>query len=425
MNKGVVSMTTRIEVTKQLKQAYKTAARSEKSKILDQFCATTGLSRVSARRYLTSPHLGVKNVTRLDRRRHRPTKYSAASKRVLVWLWRVMMYPCGKYMQQMLPEWVPQLEAHGELRNGVHDYSAEVRAELLQMSAATIDRYLREHRQTLELKGISATRSGALLRTSITIRKAGDEAEHEPGFLECDTVAHCGPTLKGEFARTLTATCVHTGWTHLEVLRNNARVHMLAALDRLAATLPFEIAGLDCDNGSEFINDKVVEWAGGRKIFFTRSRPYKKNDQAVVESKNNHIVRKYGFYYRYDTADERDVLAKLWRVVMLKMNFFTPTKKPVGWETDGQGRRRRVYDAPKTPYQRLLDAGVLSKAQERALRAQHAQLNPVELTRDIVRYQGMLITKASWKTEVLTAEVEDAKQNRRKRQTGGVKLRTA
>lgn len=425
MNKGVVSMTTRIEVTKQLKQAYKTAARSEKSKILDQFCATTGLSRVSARRYLTSPHLGVKNVTRLDRRRHRPTKYSAASKRVLVWVWRVMMYPCGKYMQQMLPEWVPQLEAHGELRNGVHDYSAEVRAELLQMSAATIDRYLREHRQALELKGISATRSGALLRTSITIRKAGDEAEHEPGFLECDTVAHCGPTLKGEFARTLTATCVHTGWTHLEVLRNNARVHMLAALDRLAATLPFEIAGLDCDNGSEFINDKVVEWAGGRKIFFTRSRPYKKNDQAVVESKNNHIVRKYGFYYRYDTADERDVLAKLWRVVMLKMNFFTPTKKPVGWETDGQGRRRRVYDAPKTPYQRLLDAGVLSKAQERALRAQHAQLNPVELTRDIVRYQGMLITKASWKTEVLTAEVEDAKQNRRKRQTGGVKLRTA
>ena len=110
---------------------------------------------------------------------------------------------------------------------------------------------------------------------------------------------------------------------------------------------------------------------------------------------------------------------------MLKMNFFTPTKKPVGWETDGQGRRRRVYDAPKTPYQRLLDAGVLSKAQERALRAQHSQLNPVELTRDIVRYQGMLITKASWKTEVLTAEVEDAKQNRRKRQTGGVKLRTA
>lgn len=425
MNKGVVSVATRIEVTKQLKQAYKTATHAEKTEILDHFCSSTGLSRVSARRYLTSPYLGVKNVTQLDRRHQRPTQYSAASKRVLVWLWNVMMYPCGKYMKQMLPEWIPRLEAHHELVPEQHDYTLEVRGELLRMSAATIDRYLHEHRRALELKGISATRSGALLRTSITIRRAGDEAEHEPGFMECDTVAHCGPTLKGEFARTLTATCVHTGWTHLEVLRNNARVHMLAALARLETALPFAIAGLDCDNGSEFINDQVVEWAGERKIFFTRSRPYKKNDQAVVESKNNHIVRKYGFYYRYDTADERDVLTLLWQVVMWKMNFFTPTKKPVGWSMDGQGRRRRVYDSPRTPYQRLLEAGVLSMAQERALREQYAKLNPVELTRDIVRYQGMLITKARWKTDVLTVEVEDAQKNRRKRQTGGVKFRSA
>ena len=425
MNKGVVSMPTRIEVTKQLKQAYKYATRSERSEILDQFCATTGLSRVSARRYLTNPHMGVKNISLIDRRRHRPTTYSAASKRVLVWLWRIMMYPCGKYMHEMIPAWIPRLEAHNELRDGVHDYSPEIRAELLRMSAATIDRYLREHRRALDLKGISATRSGALLRTSITIRKAGDEAEHEPGFMECDTVAHCGPTLKGEFARTLTATCVHTGWTHLEVLQNNARVHMIAALDRLEAALPFAIAGLDCDNGSEFINDKVVEWAGGRKIFFTRSRPYKKNDQAVVESKNNHVVRKYGFYYRYDTIDEREVLERLWHVVMLKMNFFTPTKKPVGWEADGQGRRRRVYDAPRTPYERLLESGVLSVKQTRELEKTYAKLNPVELSRDIVRYQGMLMTKAGWKTEVLTAEVEDSKKRRRGRQTGGVKLRSA
>lgn len=425
MNKDVVSMATRIEVTKQLKQAYRAATRSEKSDILDHFCSSTGVSRVTARRYLTNPHLGVKNVTQIDRRAHRPTKYSTASKQVLMWLWRVMMYPCGKYMKQMLPAWIDRLEAHEELVDGQHGYTPGVRAELLDMSAATIDRYLREHRQALELKGISATRSGTLLRTSITIRKAGDEVEHEPGFMECDTVAHCGPTLKGEFARTLTATCVHTGWTHLEVLRNNSRVHVLAGLSRLQAALPFDIAGLDCDNGSEFINDEVVKWVGERKIFFTRSRPYKKNDQAMVESKNNHMVRKYGFYYRYDTADERDVLERLWHVVMLKMNFFTPTKKPVGWSETGQGRRRRVYDAPRTPYQRVLDSGILSARQEQALRAQYAKLNPVELTRDIVRYQSMLITKAKFKTELLTTETEEAKSRRAKRQSGGVKLRTA
>ena len=417
-------MKTRIEVTKQLKQAYRSANRAEKANILDHFCNSTGVSRVTARRYLTNPNLSVKNVTKIDRRTHRPTKYSTASKQVLVWLWRVMMYPCGKYMVEMLPDWIDRLEAHGELVDGRRSYTPDVRAELLAMSAATIDRYLREPRKGLDLKGISATRAGALLRTSITIRKAGDEAEHEPGFMECDTVAHCGPTLKGEFARTLTATCVHTGWTHLEVMRNNASIHMLAALERLQTALPFDIAGLDCDNGSEFINQAVIDWAGARQIFFTRSRPYKKNDQATVESKNNHIVRKYGFYYRYDTTDERDVLALLWQAVMLKMNFFTPTKKPIGWAQNGQGRRKRAYDEPRTPYQRLLESGVLSAPQEGALRRQYAKLNPVELTRDIVRYQGMLITKASDKTGLLTAEVEDAKSRRQKRQTGGVKLRT-
>ena len=293
------------------------------------------------------------------------------------------------------------------------------------MSAATIDRYLSEHRKGVELKGISATRAGALLRTSITIRKAGDEVEHEPGFMECDTVAHGGPTLKGEFARTLTATCVYTGWTHLEVTRNNASIHMLAAIERLQAALPFDIAGLDFDNGSEFINQAVIDWAGARQIFFTRSRPYKKNDQAVVESKNNHIVRKYGFYYRHDTSDERDVLTLRWQAVVLKMNFFTPTKKPIGWAQNGQGHRKRVYDEPQTPYQRLLASGVLSAPQKRALQRQYEKLNPIELTRDIIRYQGMRITKAGDKTDLLTAEVEDAKSRRRKRQTSGVKLRTA
>ncbi|MFC0581528.1 integrase catalytic domain-containing protein, partial [Micrococcoides hystricis] len=392
---------------------------------LDQFCATTGVSRVTARRYLTNPHLGVKNVSKIDRRSHRPTKYSTASKRVLVRLWHAMMYPCGKYMHAMLPEWIPQLEAHHELVYGQHDYTPEVREQLLQMSAATIDRYLKQHRQGMQLKGLSATRSGAMLRTSITIRKAGDEVEHKPGFLECDTVAHCGPTLKGEFARTLTATCVHTGWTHLEVMRNNARVHMLAALERLEASLPFNISGLDCDNGSEFINDQVIQWANERTIFFTRSRPYKKNDQAVVESKNNHIVRKYGFYYRYDTPGERDILALLWQAVMAKMNFFTPTRKPVGWKEDAKGRKHRQYDAPKTPYQRLLESGTLSTVQQHALRAQYSNLNPMELTCDIVTYQDMLIRKAKSKTETLTAEVENTKQNRKKRQTGGVKIHTA
>jgi len=126
-------------------------------------------------------------------------------------------------------------------------------------------------------------------------------------------------------------TDVLTGWVQLEVLRNNAQVHIVAGLDRAQAAIPYEIARLDCDNGSEFINHEVMHWAADPLILFTRSRPYKKNDQATVESKNNHAVRRYGFHYRYDTNDERAILAALWEVVYLKLNYFTATKKTTGW----------------------------------------------------------------------------------------------
>ena len=96
------------------------------------------------------------------------------------------------------------------------------------------------------------------------------------------------------------------------------------------------VTGLDFDNGSEFLNKAVITWAGERDIYFTRARPYKKNDQATIESKNNHLVRKYGFYYRYDTSEERHALNRLWKLVNDRFNYLTPTKKPVGWGQDGE-----------------------------------------------------------------------------------------
>lgn len=144
---------------------------------------------------------------------------------------------------------------------------------MLQMSAATVDRYLKEERERLRLKGISTSKPGVLLRNSIQIRKAGDEMPPEPGFFEADTVAHCGPTLKGEFARSLVMTDVIVGWIHLEVLRNNAHVHIRNGLDAAIDGIPYQVEGLDCDNGSELINYDVLNWAAGKNIFFTRARP--------------------------------------------------------------------------------------------------------------------------------------------------------
>ena len=158
---------------------------------------------------------------------------------------------------------------------------------------------------------------------------------------------------------------------------------------------------MDFDNGTEFLNKAVIKWAGEMEIFFTRSRPYKKNDQATIESKNNHLVRKYGFYYRYDTDEERAVLNRLWKLVNDRLNYLTPTIKPVGYGSSRDGQRRRLYDQPMTPLDRLLAAGVLSTAQESELLAYRDSLNPAAIARQIADLQTALLRLAKDKTEQL------------------------
>lgn len=418
-------MGARVEVTKRLRQAYRGASKKEKGRVLDSFCESTGLSRATARRYLTSDVTGNPGVVRIDYRKARATKYSTVAKRILQRVWVLSGCQCGKYLAVSMRVWLDSLETHEELVIGRAGYSQKIRDELLGMSASTIDRYLKEARQSLELRGISSTKPGALLRNSIKIRKAGDEIADEPGFFEMDTVAHCGPSLKGELVRTLTLTDVNTGWIHLEALQNNARVHMLKALDSAIETIPYQVQGLDCDNGSEFINREVINWASSLDVFFTRSRPYKKNDQAHVESKNNHVVRKYGFHYRYDTPEELKVLRKLWKTVRLRMNLFTPTRKPIGWNQDSVGRRKRVYDTPATPLDRLLASGILSRTQIKELQQLRDSTNPAELTRDILRYQAILTDLARTPTEVLTINMEQNHAKHKALLTQGIKTRSA
>jgi hypothetical protein len=287
------------------------------------------------------------------------------------------------------------------LEFGRDRYSPTVRQELLTMSAASIDRYLKTAKAKDQVSGVSTTKPSPLLRNSIKVRRAGDEVEAEPGFFEGDTVAHCGPTLKGEFARTPNLTDVHTGWVFTRSIRNNAHTHILAALKAAATEIPYGITGLDFDNGTEFLNVPVITWAGSKGIYFTRSRPYKKNDQATVESKNNHLVRKYAFYYRYDTPEERAVLNRLWPLVNDRLNYLTPTIKPIGYTNTADGRRRRLYDAPQTPLQRLLAAGVLSAAQQAELVAYRDSLNPAKIGREIADLQNRLLLLAKEKTEQL------------------------
>jgi len=364
----------------------------------------TGWSRDNARRRLTAaatrPPGPGRQVAARPRKPRRP-KFSYDARKVLQRVWAASGGQCGKYLAASMAIQLDGLERHGELVLGQGRYSPQVRAELLAMSAATIDRYLEPAKARDQLRGKTTTKPSPLLRNSITVRRAGDEVEAEPGFFEGDTVAHCGPTLKGEFARTVNLTDVHTGWVFTRSIRNNATVHILSALHSAVEQVPFEVIGLDFDNGSEFLNHDVINWAADRQIFFTRSRPYKKNDQATIESKNNHLVRRYGFYYRYDTTAERRALNRLWPLVNDRLNYLTPTRKPIGYDSDRHGRRRRVYDAPATPLERLLTAGVLSPAQEADLTAYRDSLNPAELGRRIADLQNVLLKLAKNKTDQL------------------------
>jgi len=163
------------------------------------------------------------------------------------------------------------------------------------------------------------------------------------------------------------------------------------------------MAVFDSDCGSEFINHEVADWLQDRDIAQTRSRPYQKNDQAHVESKNNHVVRKHAFYWRYDTPAELELLNELWPLVSLRLNFFTPTKKPVGYTTTAGGRRKRIYDSPATPWQRLQSSGVLDTQQLSNVAARIEGINPADLTRQINTIQMQLLDLAKAKTEALAA----------------------
>ena len=393
-------MAARRQVTNKLRAAYARASKRDRGRILDEVMSTTGMGRSTARRMLTGPVLPAP-AEQIDRRRLRPKGYSDDSRALLDHVWALMGMPCGKYLKVMLELWLPLLDDAGDLDRPFA--TPATIAELRSMSPATIDRYLAPARRSIQLRGMSTTKPSPLLRNSIGLSKVGDEPVTVPGVVEADTVAHCGPTFAGEFARTLTMTDLVTGWTENASVRNNASKWIVAAVADLQDMFPFPLRVFDSDNGTEFINHDVADWLQQRDIAQTRSRPYKKNDQATVESKNNHVVRKHAFYWRYDTPEELTLLNELWPLVSLRMNFFTPTKKPTGHATAADGRRKRVYDQPRTPWQRVLESGLLNDQQADAVRARIAGVNPADLTRRINQIQLALIDLSRHKTQTMTS----------------------
>lgn len=393
-------MAARQEITKKYAREYASASKKVKGRLLDELVAVTGWSRDNARRAVRTAAQR-RGPSRAVKRKPRGRKYSYDALKVLIEVWTLAGEPCGTYLAAVMAGTVDSLVRFGELKETGHRLTPEVRAELVAMSPATIDRYLAPTKAARYPGAKSATRPGATLRGELSVRRAMDDMEQRPGFFEIDLVAHCGHSLTGEFAWTLTATDVFTGWTQNVAIKNRAHRWVVEAIDLLADTVPYPMAGLDTDNGGEFINHQLVAWCAQRAVFMTRARAYQHNDNAHVEQKNGDVVRRSAFRYRYDTPAELDLLNELWEPVNLRKNYLLPTRKANGWRSTRSGRSTRTYDQPRTPYQRVIDSGTLTPQQATELTAVREELNPADLTRRINRIQQALITSAKDKTLTL------------------------
>jgi hypothetical protein len=300
---------------------------------------------------------------------------------------------CGKRLAPYLQEIVPVLERFGELT-----LTQETKQKLMEMSPATIDRILAPARKRYRLKARSQTKPGTLLKHQIPIRTFADWEDTRPGFVEIDLVSHEGGNARGDYAYTLDATDVCTGWTETEAVRNRSQRFVFDGLEKALCRFPFSVCGIDSDNGSEFINNHLVRYCTENEITFTRSRPYRKNDNCFVEQKNYSVVRRAVGYGRYDTPEELDALNRLYAVLRLYTNYFQPSMKLIEKTRVGSKVRKR-YDQAKTPYQRVLDSDAVPEPANKELKRSYTTLNPVKLAREISRLQDQIDALARAKTQ--------------------------
>jgi hypothetical protein len=371
-------MATRRELKEAIGQRYRAAGGWERRQILDEFTRVTGYHRKHALRVLHQPF-----VPRPAR--PRPRIYDEAVRQALALLWEASDRICGKRLKALLPVLIESMERHGHLR-----LDPVVRSSVLDVSAATIDRLLRPVR---EASGRGRRRRwgiGSAVRQSVPIRTFADWGEPPPGYCEADLVEHCGGVKhQGNFVHTLTLTDIHSGWTECAALVVREQTLVVEGISMIRSQLPFVLRGLDTDNDSVFINETLQTYCREQELHWTRSRAYRKNDQAWVEQKNGAVVRRLAGYDRLSGLNAAATLGRLYQSARLFVNFFQPSFKLAGKQRDGALIRRR-YHPPLTPCQRLLTSPLVEEAVKDQLRQQFAALDPVALLKTIRDTQQQL-----------------------------------
>jgi Integrase core domain len=383
---GRISMGARREVLAAVVERYRAAGRAGKGRILGELCATTGWHRKHAVRALSA---------RAADRASSPVECEAGPKRrrwrkyegvrdALTALWEASDHVCGKRLVAMIPALLPALERHGRLQ-----LDESERVLILSVSAATIDRMLADVK--IAAAGGRRRRVGfySAIRREVPIRTFNDWKDPPPGFCEIDLVAHGGTSVAGSFIQTLTMVDVATGWTECIPLVARDGSLVVEAIKRAQSLFPWLLRGADFDNDSTFMNDVVVPWCRAQKIEVTRSRAYKKNDQAFVEQKNGAVVRRLVGYSRFEGVEAAQVMARLYAAARLHVNFFQPSFKLKEKRREGAKVIKR-YHAPATPFERALAHPKVTKAVKARLRNMHRTLDPVALLAEVRAAQAEL-----------------------------------
>lgn len=374
-------MTTRKELTEAAGSRYRAASRSDKTKIVDEFAELTGYHRKHAIRVLN----GSEGVSLPAAVVPRNRVYDEAVRQLLIMLWEAGDRVCGKRLKALIPLLLEAMERHGHFLR-----PPDTKAKLLQMSAATIDRALRATREKIDGKRRRRSGVGSPIRRSIPVRTFADWGDPAPGFFEVDMVEHCGGIkIDGNFVHSLVLTDIASGWTECVAMPVRNQSLVVAGFARVAAQLSFPMLGIDTDNDSAFTNQTVFDYCKKNELIQTRSRAYKKNDNAWVEQKNGAIVRRLVGYGKLSGLHETQVLAQMYAASRLYINFFQPSFKLKSKTREG-ARVHKKYHAPMTPCDRLLALPNVADVTKAMLREQFNTLDPILLLQAIRDAQNQL-----------------------------------
>jgi len=354
-----------------IRRRYKQGNKGEKKQILDEFCNVCGHHRKHAIRLLN------KDFRTIKKKPGRKRSYDSEVMAVLKNIWFSAEQMCSKRLKTILPIWLPYYEKeYGSIKN-------HIRQQLVAISPATIDRILKKVRIKHPNKSGSYTKPGSIIRKEINIRKHNRNLA-EPGYLETDSVAHCGDTMQGDFVWSITFTDRYSQWTENRATWNIGGHAVVDQIKDIQRVLPFPIKGLHVDNGSEFLNYHLIRHFSDykQKIVLTRSRPHIKNDNPHVEQKNYTHVRQLLGYQRIEEPELVPIINELYRLWGLYNNFFCPNMKLIS-KTKTKGRYIKKYDTLKTPYQRLIESPLVKEQQIKILKATYEKLNPFILKKQI------------------------------------------